>query len=125
MSELSGSPTLRILFLVLGFLALTLGIIGIVTPILPTTPFILLAGYCFTRSSERFSTWINNHKYFGPVLRTFRDEKRIPLNIKILATLMIIISMTASAFIVRKPFVIATMASVGVGVIIYIWTFKH
>ncbi len=116
---------MRYVYIGLGWLSLALGIIGVVTPILPTTPFILLSGFCFARGSERFYAWIMAHKYFGPMIRAFRDEKRIPLKAKILATAMIIVTMTTTAVIVRKPVAIIGMASVGVGVIVYIWTFKN
>lgn len=124
-NRLAGAKWARYLYIVAGFISLALGIIGVVTPVLPTTPFILLSGYCFARGSERFHLWIMGHKYFGPMIRAFRDEKRIPLKAKILATAMIVVTMTTTAFFVRKPVAIIGMASVGVGVIIYIWTFKN
>jgi uncharacterized protein len=124
-SRLAGSTWVRYLYIAAGWISLALGIIGVVTPILPTTPFILLSGYCFARGSERFHTWIMRHKYFGPMIRAFRDEKRIPLKAKIIATAMIVVTMTATALVVRKPVAIIGMASVGVAVVIYIWTFKH
>lgn len=115
----------RYLYVAAGFVSLALGIIGVVTPVLPTTPFILLSGFCFARGSERFHLWIMGHKYFGPMIRAFRDEKRIPLKAKIIATVMIVVTMTATALVVRKPVAIIGMASVGVAVVIYIWTFKN
>jgi uncharacterized protein len=123
--KLATAAWVRYLFAAAGFISLALGIIGVVTPILPTTPFILLSGYCFARGSQRFHTWIMNHKYFGPMIRAFRDEKRIPFRAKVLATVMIVVTMTATALVVKKIFAIAGMASVGVAVIIYIWTFKN
>lgn len=65
------------------------------------------------------------HKYFGPMIRAFRDEKRIPFKAKVLATVMIVVTMTATALVVKKVFAIVGMASVGVAVVIYIWTFKN
>jgi uncharacterized protein len=107
-------------------MSLVIGIIGVVTPVLPTTPFVLLSAFCFARGSERFHTWIMSHRYFGPMVRAFQEEKRIPLKIKIFATLMIATTMSITAiFFVKKLFAIAAMASVGVAVVIYIWTFKN
>lgn len=119
------APWLRYVFISIGFISLALGIIGVVTPILPTTPFILLSGYCFARGSERFHDWILAHRYFGPMIRAFRDEKRIPLKAKIFATVMIVVTMTVTALIVKKTIAIVGMASVGVAVVTYIWTFKN
>jgi uncharacterized membrane protein YbaN (DUF454 family) len=124
-AKLAATSWARYLYIGAGFVSLVLGIVGIVTPVLPTTPFILLSGYCFARGSERFHTWIMRHKYFGPMIRAFRDEKRIPLKAKIFATVMIVVTMTATALVVKKIFAVAAMASVGVAVVIYIWTFKH
>lgn len=124
-AKLASKAWVRYLYISAGFISLALGIIGVVTPVLPTTPFILLSGYCFARGSERFHNWIMGHKYFGPMIRAFRDEKRIPLKAKVFATVMIVVTMTATALVVKKVFAIAAMASVGVAVVIYIWTFKH
>lgn len=125
-ARLADKTWVRYVFITAGCLSLALGIIGVVTPVLPTTPFILLSGYCFARGSERFHDWISNHKYFGPMIRAFRDEKRIPLKAKILATVMIVATMSVTAiFFVKKIYAVAAMAAVGVAVVIYIWTFKH
>lgn len=119
-------PWLRYVFITVGVISLLLGIIGVVTPVLPTTPFILLSGYCFARGSERFHDWILAHRYFGPMIRAFRDEKRIPLKAKIFATAMIAITMSITAiFFVKKAYAIIAMASVGVAVVTYLWTFKN
>lgn len=120
------APWLRYVFISVGIISLLLGIIGVVTPVLPTTPFILLSGYCFARGSERFHDWILAHRYFGPMIRAFRDEKRIPIKAKIFATAMIAITMSITAiFFVKKIYAIIAMASVGVAVVIYLWTFKN
>jgi uncharacterized protein len=125
-SNLAQRNWVRYLFIAIGVLSLALGIIGVVTPVLPTTPFILLSGYCFARGSERFHTWIISHKYWGPMIRAFRDEKRIPLKAKILATVMIAATMSITAiFFVKKLYAIIAMASVGVIVVVYIWTFRN
>lgn len=125
-SKLAQRSWIRYLFVIAGVISLALGIIGVVTPVLPTTPFILLSGYCFARGSQRFHDWILGHKYWGPMIRAFRDEKRIPLKAKILATVMIVLTMSVtSIFFVKKIYAIAAMATVGVVVVIYIWTFKN
>ncbi len=124
--KLATARWLRYVFISVGVISLLLGIIGVVTPVLPTTPFILLSGYCFARGSERFHDWILAHRYFGPMIRAFRDEKRIPLKAKIFATAMIALTMSVTAiFFVKKVYAIVAMASVGVAVVTYIWTFKN
>lgn len=124
--NLATARWLRYVFIAVGVISLLLGIIGVVTPVLPTTPFILLSGYCFARGSERFHDWILAHRYFGPMIRAFRDEKRIPLKAKIFATVMIALTMSITAiFFVKKLYAIVAMAAVGVAVVIYLWTFKN
>ena len=87
----------RAIFFVAGTVSLAFGTIGIVVPLLPTTPLLLLAVACYCRSSERMTRWILTNKYFGNYIRRYREGKGIPLKTKIvaLATLWIIISYSA------------------------------
>ncbi len=122
----SRSRWVRFLFVFLGVTSLLLGLVGIVTPILPTTPFILLSGFCFARGSDRLHLWMLEHRYFGPMIRTFRDERRIPRKVKIFASLMIAISMSITAiYFVPLIAVKIGMGMVGAAVIFYIWSFKN
>ena len=63
------------IYLGLGFAMVGLGVAGIPTPILPTTPFLLLAAYCFARSSPRWHHWLINHQVLGPYIAAFREKK--------------------------------------------------
>ncbi|MDR2313641.1 MAG: YbaN family protein [Spirochaetaceae bacterium] len=63
----------RVLFIVLGMLLLALGLIGVVIPVLPTTPFVLAASFCFLKSSPRLYRWIMTHRFFGPRIERFRS----------------------------------------------------
>ncbi|MDP1534595.1 MAG: YbaN family protein [Rubrivivax sp.] len=69
-------------------LALATGVIGIFLPLLPTTPFVLLAAFCFSRGSERFERWLLEHRRFGPMVRDWRASRAIPLRTKQLAWTM-------------------------------------
>ena len=77
------------ILLILGHVFLLLGIVGAVLPLLPTTPFLLLAAYCYSKSSNKFHTFIINHKYFGPPINDWRRNGVINLKVKILATIML------------------------------------
>jgi len=86
----------RWLYFTLGWLCVALGLVGVVLPVLPTTPFLLLALWCFARSSPRFHGWLYHHRVFGPPLREWHEYRVIPLRAKILA----LAAMTASALYV-------------------------
>ncbi len=118
------SRGLRLFFAGLGWLALSLGAIGIFLPVLPTTPFLLLAAACFARSSARFYNWLMNNRLFGPYLRAWRHERRIPRHAKILAVAMIVLTIGTS-ILLFIPLLGAKLATAAVGgaVITYILRF--
>lgn len=82
----------RHLWLVAGWLSLVLGFIGIFLPLLPTTPFVLLAAFCFSNGSPRWESWLLAHPRFGPMTRNWREHRAVPLRAKQLATLMMAVS---------------------------------
>ncbi|MBK6295222.1 MAG: YbaN family protein [Rhodoferax sp.] len=82
----------RVLWLVGGSIALATGVVGIVLPLLPTTPFVLLAAYCFARGSERYEHWLLNHPRFGPMVLDWRANRAVPLRAKQLAWVMMALS---------------------------------
>lgn len=83
----------RIVYLVFGCLFVGLGFIGAFLPLLPTVPFLLLALWCFARSSQRFHDWLYHHPRFGPPLRDWDQHGVIPVRAKILSTAMMVVSM--------------------------------
>lgn len=66
-----------ILWRILGLIALALGIVGAVLPVLPTTPFVLLASWCFAKSSPALHNWLKNSKYFGGLIRNWESQRCI------------------------------------------------
>ncbi|NRA53300.1 MAG: YbaN family protein [Gammaproteobacteria bacterium] len=66
----------------IGVISLILGVIGIVLPLLPTTPFLLLSASCFAKSSDKFYQWLINHRWFGSYIQNYRSGRGLPLKVK-------------------------------------------
>lgn len=81
----AGSPLVRLALLGLGWLCVGLGAVGAFLPILPTTPFLLVAAWAFTRSSRRLRTWLYGHPRFGPALQAWHEHGAIPRRGKVLS----------------------------------------
>lgn len=110
---------------VLGFICLALGIIGIVIPILPTTPFLLLAAACFFRGSNRAYRWLMQHKLFGDYIRNFREYRAIPLKTKIIAiTLLWTTILISIFFIVESVYLRLLLGAIAVAVTAHILRFN-
>lgn len=92
--NLKQSRFVRAVFLVLGFVFVGLGFIGAFLPVLPTTPFLILAAACFARSSTRFENWLLTHPRFGPLLRDWRSRGAIPRKAKLAALSGMIVGFT-------------------------------
>jgi len=99
----TSQKVVRILFFVAGSVSLAIGTIGIVLPILPTTPLLLLALACYCRSSKRMTKWVLTNKYFGSYIRRYKEGKGIPLKTKTVALTALWITISYSAiFIVNN-----------------------
>jgi uncharacterized membrane protein YbaN (DUF454 family) len=81
-------PT-RPLFLLTGWLFVGLATVGVALPLVPTTPFLIVAAACFARSSERFHRWLLANRAFGPLLRAWAETRSIPRRAKVLSVLLI------------------------------------
>ncbi|HEX2147398.1 MAG TPA: YbaN family protein [Pseudorhizobium sp.] len=79
---------MRPIYLILGWLFVTIGVIGVFLPVLPTTPFLILAVACFASSSPRLEAWLLNHPKFGKPLRDWREKGAIPRKGKVAAVVM-------------------------------------
>ena len=76
---------MRVVYFSLGWFFFALGIIGILLPVMPTTPFMLLALWAFSESSEKFHSWLYHHRLFGPPLQKWHEHRVIPLSAKIIS----------------------------------------
>ncbi|MBI4969492.1 MAG: YbaN family protein [Rhodospirillales bacterium] len=101
----------KALLLALGFLCVGLGILGAFLPVLPTTPFLIVALWAFARSSARFHAWLLHHPRFGPSLRLWEKHRVIPTRVKAIALL----GMAASLIYVLGLTETPTWGLVGMG----------
>lgn len=113
---------LRPIWATLGAIALILGAVGMFLPFLPTVPFLLLAGFCFGKSSARLHRWLLEHPVFGPPIRNWNDRGAISRRAKYLASLSILAALAMSWAMGFGPWVIAIQALALVGVCLFIWT---
>ncbi len=112
--RLNASPLVRWALIGLGFTFLALGAIGVFVPILPTTPFVLLAGACFIRGSRRLNVWLLRSRPFGRIIREWRVHQTIPLRAKRWAQVLIVLSFGSSAvFFVPILWVRVLVAALG------------
>lgn len=86
-----------------GLVAVGLGLAGMFLPLLPTTPFLLLAAALFFRSSPRLYAWLLGHRTLGPYIRNFREHKAIPLHTKVVSVSLVWITLLYCAFGMGLP----------------------
>lgn len=108
----------------LGSIALALGIIGIFVPVLPTTPFLLLASFCYVRSSKRLHGWLMNHRVFGRYLENYITHRAVKRSVKIYALVCLWISMSVSIFVVKSTHLTVLLLLIGLGVSIHLLKLK-
>jgi len=118
--ELASGP-LRWLLLGAGFLFVGLAALGVILPLLPTTPFVLVAAACFARSSPRFYKWLLANRVFGPLITDWRAHGSIPLRAKILAvTLIVLVGGSSILFVVEPVWLQILIAAILLSVITWL-----
>ncbi len=116
--------TVKIFLIIIGTLALVLGVIGIFLPLLPTTPFLLLAAACYFKASPRLYGWLINNKYLGTYIKNYREGKGIPLKTKILAISVLWITITLSAINIGSLQVRVFLAVIAICVTVHLVRMK-
>lgn len=121
--RITRNKPLRWFLLSLGAISTGLGFLGIFLPLLPTTPFLLLAAWCYARSSKRFYDRLHNHHVFGKYITSYFEGKGIPLRTKIWTLVLLWITIAASAlFVINNVYIIALVLLIALGVSIHIIT---
>jgi len=101
----------RPLYAAAGWLMVALGLVGLVLPVMPTTIFMILAAWFFSRSSPRFEAWLLDHKYFGPPIRQWRASGAIPLPAKLFAVGSMVGGFAVFLYFTRPPLWLAAIVA--------------
>ncbi|MDR3119562.1 MAG: YbaN family protein [Mediterranea sp.] len=116
---------MKVLYIILGSISLALGIAGILLPLLPTTPFLLLTAALYFKGSSRFYNWLINHKYLGTYIRNFRENKAISLRVKIISVSLVWITILYCIFFIIDPLWLKSLLlCIAAGVSYHILSFK-
>ena len=109
----------------LGWLFVGLGVLGIALPLLPTTPFLLLAAVCFSRGSEKIHSWLLNHPRLGPPIRDWRAHRAISRSSKITATVTMLILLIITPLVGAPLWAAGVQAVVLAVVATFLWRQKE
>jgi uncharacterized protein len=114
----------KYLFIFLGSLSLALGVIGVFIPVLPTTPFLLLASFFYLRSSELMYNWIINHKILGAYIYSYLTYKAIPKKTKIGTMFFLWSTLIISMILVSSLHIRIFLVAVGICVTVHLMTLR-
>ena len=114
------------LMVLLGWFFILLSAVGVLVPILPTTPFLILALAIFANSSPRFHQMLLDNRWFGPILKDWEENKTVTRRIKLRATFLVLISFSFSIFLVRYSWILQIMLiTIAVILLVFIWRLKE
>lgn len=120
-ARLHDSRWVRLFCLGAGFAALGLGVAGIVLPVLPTTPFVLLAAACFARSSVRFHDTMMNHRIAGPIIHEWQTHRAMPRRAKRAGFLLMALSFGGSILLMNSNWHRLMLAALGLTLAYFLW----
>lgn len=110
----------KILLIIVGTVSVVLGVTGIFLPILPTTPFLLLASYCFLKSSSRLYNWLMDHPVLGFYVKSYIKYRGVEKRYKILSISLLWLTMLISIYIVKNNYVRLLLLAIAIGVTTHI-----
>jgi uncharacterized membrane protein YbaN (DUF454 family) len=114
------SRLVRALLAVVGTVALAIGVLGIFLPVLPTTPFLLLAAACYARASTRLYAWLLGQPTFGPIVSRWRESRSMTPGVKRRALVMVVVTFSASILVVDVLPVQGMLAVIGAIVLLFL-----
>ena len=115
----------KIIFITAGFIFVGIGAVGIVLPLLPTTPFLVLAAILFSKSNDRFHKWLLRNRVFGPYLAHYESGTGIPKSLKIKTIVFLWPSLAISAILINAVWAWFLLAIVGICVTTHVLMIKR
>ncbi len=120
------SPGRRVLYFTVGWVSLATGVVGMFLPVLPTTCFLLLAAWCFGKSSPRWARWMYENRLFGRYLRDYREGRGIPFGVKVGSLTILWVSILGTvAFAVSATWLRVLLVAIAVAVTIHLVTLRN
>lgn len=114
-------PISRIAFIIVGLFFVGLGILGVVLPVLPTTPFLIVAAACFAKSSPRLHQMLLDNRIFGPLIRDWQAHRSIPLRAKRIALTSMVLACAWSCYVLQSYLWGALVIALIIGPFIFVW----
>ena len=114
----------NVILIIIGFAFVALGAVGVVVPVLPTTPFILLAALCFSASNKKLYEWLRQNRIFGQYIENYRTKQGISIWLKIASISFLWTGLFISMFTVRAVWAYIVLGIVGIGVTIHLVLIK-
>jgi len=109
------------LLLIAGTICVVIGVIGIFVPILPTTPFLLLAAACYIRSSKKFYNWLLHNRFFGAYIRNYIEGRGMPAKVKIFTIILLWVAIVISICVAAPNLIVKTvLIIIAIGVTLHI-----
>ena len=120
MTTLASTPLKRALYVIAGTVFVVIGVLGVILPVLPGTPFLILASACYLRGSPRLHRWLHGHRFLGPYLRAFEEGRGLPMRVKVIALATLWIGITVTTVMVAHGIVTVALLAIAIGVTIYL-----
>jgi uncharacterized membrane protein YbaN (DUF454 family) len=120
--QIHDSPVVRAALTVSGVIFVFLGMVGVLLPVVPTVPFLLVAAACFARASPRFYRMLVTSKAFGPAILEWRRHRSIPWRTKLIAMVLLFVSLGSSILLFVRPLWLQlAVGAIGLAVLVYMW----
>lgn len=111
----------RAILVIVGTVALGLGVVGLFVPVLPTTPFLLLAAACYARASSRLYGWLLGQPSFGPIITEWRRSRSLPPGVKTRALVLVVLTFAVSIVLVDAPLLRVSLAALALVLAVFLY----